>query len=250
MPIYPALALLLGSALAEERFFRLGSRIQFAIFSSLAVGLGAILWLCAAMPARGELADALAQHPEMYTLSMGHMGDLTLAAFAYLRLPLALAVAAFGISAAGLWVYRKRVGGTIAVTVVGMTVFFQAARLALVRFDSYLGSYPLAQALLASPPGTLIEGDAYYSFSSVFFYTNRPALLLNGRINNLEYGSYAPNAPSVFIDDAEFVRRWCSSDRYYLLVNNEDLPHLRLVLGNTQMHLVKGSSGKALLRNF
>ena len=45
--------------------------------------------------------------------------------------------------------------------------------------------------------------DQYYTFSSVFFYTNRRALLLNGRVNNLEYGSYAPDAPQdVFIDDA------------------------------------------------
>jgi hypothetical protein len=103
---------------------------------------------------------------------------------------------------------------------------------------------------LQSPPGTLIEADAYYGFSSVFFYTNRPALLLNGRTNNLEYGSYAPNAPSVFIDDAGFAQRWRSPDHFYLLANNEDLPHLRTVLGDVQMRLVKESSGKSLLRNF
>ena len=45
--------------------------------------------------------------------------------------------------------------------------------------------------------------DQYYTFSSIFFYTNRTALLLNGRNNNLEYGSYAPGAPNVFINDAQ-----------------------------------------------
>lgn len=250
MPIYPALALLLASALAEQKFFVAGSRVKLVIFSILAVGLGEILWLSSGIQPKGELADALVQHPEMYTLSMGHMGDLTLAAFAFLRLPLALAVAAFGITAVGIWLFRKSVGRTVAVTVIGMTLFYQAARLALVRFDAYLGSYPLAQALLQSPTGTLIEGDAYYSFSSVFFYTNRPALLLNGRNNNLEYGSYAPNAPSVFIDDAGFVARWGTRNRYYLLTSNDDLPHLQKLLGNQRMYLVKESSGKSLLRNF
>ena len=57
---------------------------------------------------------------------------------------------------------------------------------------------------MQAPPGQLIEDDAYYTFSSVFFYTNRTALLLNGRKTNLEYGSYAPDAPQVFIDDAQF----------------------------------------------
>ena len=81
-------------------------------------------------------------------------------------------------------------------------LFFQAARMALVVFDPYLSSRPLAEALLRAPPGKLIVDHHYYTFSSIFFYTNRDALLLNGRFNNLVYGSYAPGAPNVFIDDA------------------------------------------------
>ena len=83
----------------------------------------------------------------------------------------------------------------VLVVAASMVIFFQAARIALIRFDSYLGSYPLAQTLQHSPPGQLIEANSYYAFSSVFFYTDRKALLLNGRNNNLEYGSYAPGAP-------------------------------------------------------
>ena len=83
-----------------------------------------------------------------------------------------------------------------------VVLFFQAARMALVVFDPYMSSRPLAEALLESPQGKLIVDHHYYTFSSVFFYTNRDALLLNGRINNLVYGSYAPGAPDVFINDA------------------------------------------------
>ncbi len=86
-----------------------------------------------------------------------------------------------------------------------MVLFFHAARLALVVFDPYMSSRPLAEALMRAPPGKLIVDDQYYTFSSVFFYTNRRALLLNGRVNNLDYGSYAPDAPQdVFIDDRDF----------------------------------------------
>ena len=249
MPIYPALALLAGSALAEGKFVRAGRWITIVVFGILALGLGTVLWLAAGIPAHGELADALLQHPEMYTLSLGHMLDLTLGAFAYLKLPLALAVLAFGFVAAGCLATRKNLARTVAVTAAGMIVFFQAARLALVRFDSYLGSYDLAQSLLHSPPGTLIEADAYYNFSSVFFYTDRTALLLNGRNNNLEYGSYAPNAPNVFIDDAGFVTHWDSADRYYLLANDGDLPHIRTLVGESHLKLVRHSSGKSLVTN-
>jgi hypothetical protein len=37
-----------------------------------------------------------------------------------------------------------------------------------------------------------VVDDQYYAFSSVFFYSNRTAPLLNGRVNNTVYGSYAP----------------------------------------------------------
>ena len=77
-----------------------------------------------------------------------------------------------------------------------MVLFFHAARLALVVFDPYLSSRPLAEGAAGSAAGQLIVDDQYYTFSSVFFYTNRRALLLNGRENNLEYGSYAPDAPT------------------------------------------------------
>ena len=249
MPIYPALALLIGSALSEKRFFKAGSWILFSVFAVVFAALATVLILVAKIPAQGELATALSQHPDLYTLSLGHMADLTLAAFAFLKLPLALAAAAFGFCVAGTWFSRHSVEKMAAVLCIGMIVFFQAARIALIRFDPYLGSYPLAQRLLQSPPGDLIEADAYYAFSSVFFYTNRTALLLNGRNNNLEYGSYAPNAPAVFIDDTEFARLWQTPKRYYLLINAPDLAHIDDVVGKTRVFVVEESSGKYLLSN-
>ena len=98
-----------------------------------------------------------------------------------------------------------------------MILFFQAARLALVVFDPYLSSRPLANALLAAPKGELILNGQYYTFSSVVFYTDRNVLMLNGKFQNLEYGAYSPNAPAVFIDDTELPQLWSSEKRCYLL---------------------------------
>jgi hypothetical protein len=130
-----------------------------------------------------------------------------------------------------------------------MIVFFQAARIALVRFEDYLGSYPLAESLQQNPPGQLIEADAYYAFSSVFFYTGRSALLLNGRENNLEYGSYAPGAPNAFIDDARFVSLWNEPERCYLLTYGTDLPRLEKLVGPANLRVVKKNSDNYLLTN-
>ena len=108
---------------------------------------------------------------------------------------------------------------------------------------------PLAEALLQAPPGKLIVDDQYYTFSSVFFYTNRRALLLNGRVNNLDYGSYAPDAPKdVFIQDGDVQRLWASPDRFYLVAEGPQMARLTTLLGN-QLFPVKQAGGKFLLTN-
>jgi hypothetical protein len=89
----------------------------------------------------------------------------------------------------------------------------------------------------------------YYAFSSVFFYTNRPALLWNGRVNNLEYGSYAPGSPPVFIGDQEFLARWSSPDRFYVLSDGDGIAHLNSLVDAAHLYLVAESGGKTLYSN-
>ncbi len=55
----------------------------------------AILVAVRNVPTPGDISQALSRHPGAYTLSLGHMEDLTLESFAYLRLPLAIAAVAF-----------------------------------------------------------------------------------------------------------------------------------------------------------
>ncbi|HSM85116.1 MAG TPA: hypothetical protein VLT16_03140, partial [Candidatus Limnocylindrales bacterium] len=250
MPIYPALALLAGSALGEEGKWRsAGNRFLLAVAAILAAVLAGTLFWVRNIPAPGDISQALSKHPELYTLSLGHMGDLTLNSFAYLKLPLALAVLAFGVIALSLFIWRNNQRRAMLAVAAGMVLFFQAARVALVRFDPYLGSYALAQKLQQSPPGQLIEADAYYAFSSVFFYTGRTALLLNGRFNNLEYGSYAPGAPRVFIDDAGFAALWGRQSRCYLLAWGADMQRMQQLVGRENLHVVAENGGNYLLTN-
>jgi hypothetical protein len=128
-------------------------------------------------------------------------------------------------------------------------LFLHAARLALVVFDPYMSSRPLARALLQAPEGQLVVDHHYYTFSSVFFYTNRTALLLNGRVNNLIYGSYAPDAPNVFIDDPEWARRWLGGPRYYIVASREERPRFEKLVGGGNITTVAESGGKMLLTN-
>ncbi|HYL13660.1 MAG TPA: glycosyltransferase family 39 protein [Terriglobales bacterium] len=250
MPIYPALALLIGSALASGgRRLRTATNVLLVMFCSLCAALCTVLLLVWRIHTEGDISRALTQHPELYTLSLGHLRDLTLGAFAYLKLPLALAALAAGICAMALGFWQHNARGIVLGVAAGMIIFFQAARLALGRFDPYLGSYELAEALKKAPPGGLIEANAYYAFSSVFFYTNRTALLLNGRNNNLEYGSYAPGAPQVFVDDDKFAVLWKQPSRWYLLAYGTELPHLQQVVGSGNLHVVRTSAANYLLTN-
>jgi 4-amino-4-deoxy-L-arabinose transferase-like glycosyltransferase len=249
MPCYPALALLIGSAMAAEKgWLRPGTKLVGGIAAVATLAIAAILWIVRATPTPGDIARALTQNPDLYTLSLGHMTDLTLSSFAYLRLPLAIAGVALLVGAvSALWLRHRQ--AWLGMTLM-MVLFFHAAHVAMMTFDPYLSSRPLAETLRQSPPATIIFGDQYYTFSSVFFYTNQRGLLLNGRVNNLEYGSYAPGAPRVFIDDGEFARRWRSGEHYYLLAEGPAVPRLEQLVGRSTLLTVKESGGKFLFANF
>ena len=251
MPCYPALALLIGSAIVEPSAAIWRRRGQIALAAAATLALIVIVFLLAKvwnLPAPGDISRALTQHPEEYTLSLGHMGDLTIASFAYLRLPLMIAGVAFLVGARASW------RGSLAGAVVMMVLFLHAARLALVIFDPYLASRPLAEALNRASRGQLILDDQYYTFSSVVFYAEayhgQRALLLNGRVNNLEYGSNAPGAPQdVFIDDAQFRGRWLSAQRYYLCAEKPKVQRFEKLVGRERLHVLMESGGKFLFSN-
>ena len=248
MPCYPALALLLGCAMAAGgAWIRRGTRLLAIIAAAAACVLFALAFAVWRYPTPGDIFSALATRPGTYTLSLDHIKDLTLPAFAYLRLPIVVAGCAFLIGAVGMFrPAGRRVFFSIALM---MILFIHAARLALVVFDPYLSSRPLAEALLRSPDGKLIVDHHYYTFSSVFFYTNRTALLLNGRTNNLIYGSYAPGAPPVFIDDARFAELWRQSERYYVVAAATARSRLEKLVGSGLLTGVAESGGKMLLTN-
>ena len=248
MPCYTALALLLGSAMvSDSKWLRRGTVALSLVAGCAGIAAVTVLALTWGVPAPGDISSALSQHPGAYKLSLGHIEDLTLASFAYLRLP--LAIAAIALIAGCIGTFKAKMQRAVFAAALMMVLFFHAARLAMVAFDPFLSSRPLARALEASPKGTLIIDHHYYYFSSVFFYTNRSALLLNGRFMNLEYGSYAPGAPTVFIDDSQFKALWLKPERSYLVAKESALPRLQGLVGNVQLDVVAASGGKLLLTN-
>ena len=248
MPCYPALALLLGSAMAAGcDWIRRGTRVLSVLVACAGLVTLTLFFLTRNVPAPGDISRALSQHPGAYKLSLGHMQDLTLESFAYLRVPLLVAAIAFCLGALATWKWAGQRAFLAAALM--MILFFHAARLALAVFDPYLSSRPLAEAILKSPEGTLIVDHHYYTFSSIFFYTNRTALLRNGRFNNLEYGAYAPGVPDVFIDDSQFTNLWLKRERSYIVATQSVVPQLESMVGAEHLNLVAASGGKVVFTN-
>ncbi len=248
MPCYPALALLLGCAMAAGgTWVKWGTRVLAAVCACAGAAVFTLWFLVRNTPAPGDISGALSHNPGVYTLSLGHMEDLTIDSFAYLRAPLLVAGLAFSAGLLGLTIWRERKAFLAAAAM--MVLFFHAARMALVTFDPYLSSRPLAEALMRSPKGTLVIDHHYYTFSSVFFYTGRTAWLLNGRFNNLVYGSYAPDAPDVFLTDEQWKRMWLGPERTYIVADHAQLPRFVGLAGEAAVHVVLRSGGKLLLTN-
>jgi 4-amino-4-deoxy-L-arabinose transferase-like glycosyltransferase len=245
MPCYPALALLLGSAMAAGgAWVKWGTRVLSVILACCAIAAAALWFMTRGLPTPGDISSAVSQNPDAYTLSLGHMEDLNLNSFAYLRAPLLAAAIAFLIGAIGTVTRRAFLAAAVM-----MVLFFQAARMALVVFDPYMTSRPMAEALLRAPAGKLIVDHHYYTFSSVFFYANRDALLLNGRFNNLVYGSYAPGAPDVFLDDAQWQKLWLGPERYYIVASQTARSRLEKLVGAANLYVLIASGGKLILSN-
>src|SRR5258708_37231900 len=130
-------------------WLRRGTRLLSVVAGCAGLACITIFFLVRNVPAPGDISSALGHHPSVYTLSLGHMMDLTFESFAYLRLPLAVAAVALlgGAIATFRWVGMR----SFVAAALMMGGFFHAARLAMVVFDPFLSSRPLAEALFKSP---------------------------------------------------------------------------------------------------
>jgi 4-amino-4-deoxy-L-arabinose transferase-like glycosyltransferase len=248
MPCYPALALLLGSAMAAGGdWIRRGTRALAVICGLAALACVGLLVAVRGVPTPGDISAGLLAHTQASKYSLGQFGLLTIDTFAYLRMPLAVAALAFMVGAVASVLTTGRRAFLAAALM--MILFFHAARLALVDFDPFLSSRAIAETLQRAPDGPLILNGQYYVYSSVVFYTNKNVLILNGRVNNLVYGSYAPGAPDVFIDDAQFKKLWSSPERRYIVTTGPKVAHLEELVGAPALILLQEVGGKSLFTN-
>ena len=233
-PALPALALLLGIWLdRESRMSGEGAparssmipAIVLLIFGLLISAATLALAILSRTPRPGvDLADLLNKNPDVYVLSLGHFLDLTGEAMGLFRWPLAGTGIAFLFGTGLNWFWRRRNAPRKAnwALMLMMCVFIYCAHVALGAFAPVLGSKPLANAILHElKRGDLIISDGEYAnASSINFYTREQMLILNGRINGLWYGSLFPDAPQIFLDDAQFANIWSGTNRVFFVTGS------------------------------
>ncbi|WP_419806119.1 ArnT family glycosyltransferase [Terriglobus sp.] len=226
LPAIPALALLAGVALAR----RDGERTRQLAYASLAI-TGVLLGaLCVAVavishaPAHQELWQVLQTHPEDYALSFGHLFDFTEGAFGFFRLPLLLMSVSLLVPATLAW-WFKRGGRTLAANMtlaLGMCAVLGCVHLGLEYFYPILGSQSLGSSIQShwrTGDQIVIDGE-YSNNSSINFYTRQPVSMLNGRVNNLWYGSLYADAPSRWQDDRSMAALWHSPRRVFFVTHS------------------------------
>jgi 4-amino-4-deoxy-L-arabinose transferase-like glycosyltransferase len=263
-PAYLAFFLLLGAAVAgEEEDVQKGtgrqgwlvatSAVSVTVRLAFAVVLIGGLWSSRHLPFVPDIGAVLAQtNMDTDTLSMGHILNLTGQSFAALRLPAVMAVLAlvFGsLAEMGLRLKRRNFGATWALALT-MMVFLLAAHVALIRFDPFLGSHVLAERIaeqLKPEDRLLIYGDQSQG-SSLVFYLRHPIELVNGRSSSMWFGSTFPDAPHIFLEDADLVRLWNSPTRVFLFVPDFEEKRVNEVLGANKLEYAS-SSGKVVYVN-
>lgn len=261
---YPAIALLLGAGLAraeaaaaEQRWL---PRLQAALALVgvvIAAVLGWLLWVSRHISSGSDIVALLETKPqEFYKVAMANFFDLTPQAFATLRIPAACAALLFLVGFGVAWLLRRRGRGPAANVAMALTMggFILAANLAFTVFEPRLSSRDLAEQIskyLRPDDQIVIYGD-FFGGCTVSYYTDRKAWLYNGRYYGLEFGSYYPDAPRIFLSDSDFPQFWnrdASRRRVFLFVPEHKRREaiVRLPLDST--YLLAESGGKAVYVN-
>jgi 4-amino-4-deoxy-L-arabinose transferase-like glycosyltransferase len=235
----PGLALLLGGWLARETLSPLDSperrtgRISSLVLAVIGIAACVFAVMLAAQartpPANYDIADLLKKNPQEYELSFGHFLDLTPQAMGAFKVPLLVTGIALGAGTILNWLLR-RVNRTLPANLVlaaMMVIMLHEAHTGLVIFSPVLTSKVLADSIQRSwRPGDVIEDNGdYEAASSINFYTHQQMRILNGRRNNIWYGSTFPDAPTIFDDDQSFANLWKSPTRVFLATDENEIPN-------------------------
>jgi 4-amino-4-deoxy-L-arabinose transferase-like glycosyltransferase len=283
LPAMPALALMIGGVLAradEEHLLPISSSplggstgspisarplmavlachrwLLLPIACLVAATCGYLALIAPAPMSGSELATVLANNPELYNVSLGHLFDLRFDAMGFFRTPLVVVTVGMVILGPISYGLRRRSHTYSAnlTLATGMIICLLAAHEGLVRFNPILGSKPLAEAIVTAEQqhpeaeNLIVLDGELTSGSTLLFYTRQPVHLVNGRINGPWFGSFWPDAPPIFETEATLRKLWAGPNRVFLMT---PVPASRIhnlePFGPVQ--IIASAGGKTILTN-
>jgi 4-amino-4-deoxy-L-arabinose transferase-like glycosyltransferase len=266
LPALPALALLIGSWLAEEEAappdspLRRWGNISSLILALLGLlaGVLTVFFLLTSHPVSpsADIAELLKTGPaesQQYALSLGHILDLNARVMPLFRIPLLMFGLPLFAGSIANWYFRRRGrpgAGNWSLALMSICLL-TAVHLALVTFSPILTSMPLADAIQrVYKPGDIIEINGEYEGGSTLnYYTGQQVRILNGHSADLWYGSLFPDAPRIFDDTQSFERLWNGPRRVFLWTENEQEAKALTGIDPKTVFLLAEFGGKRILTN-
>lgn len=260
---WPAIALLLGLGLgrAEQKRDLWLPRLQ-GVMALLGLVVTAVLGAWLLVPrsgqATGDLSSLLLLSETWFTPKAAANFFRLTQSVSGLRWPAALAALSFLVGLGGAWLVRGRRGrpeatGPLASLFMGLAMagFFFAANLSLKVFEPYMSSRPLARTIesyLRPDDRIVLYGD-FYLGSTIGYYARQETFIYNGRYNSLEFGSYYPDAPRIFLTDNDFPALWRGPQRVFLFVPQPLQREARVRLPVDSTYVLAEMGGKTLYAN-
>ena len=260
LPALPALALMAGGVMVAAQHG--DARVQRSMLQAttyvllplsllLCVVCGILGIVSPSARAGADISEVLTSNPDQYNLALGHLHDLTTRAMGFFRAPLLGVAASMLLVGPAAWLLRRR-GRDLQANLVlaaGMCGVLLCVHSGLVRFYPIIGSKGLALDIareLRPSDGLWLDGELT-SGSTLLFYTQHALVLVNGRVNGPWFGSFWPDAPRMFADDAALRLAWTGSNRIFLLTYSTEREHELQRLGPTRVFAASG--GKLVLTN-
>lgn len=261
-PALPAFFLILAQAVswfaspegaADRRKAMIGVGTMAICCVVAATGLVGVAWLGQSGGAIADLSETMVAAPDRYLITFGIMEEFTPATFARLTsIIYVTAIILIAFPAAAWWFgYKKRWSLAVATLCLMMIGFFGCYRSAMISFEPILTSKQFVPTIEERyHPGDRIVVNGIYEWSSSLnFYSGIQLSVLNGYFGNLWYGSYFPDAPKIFLDDAEFLDLWSSDKRVFFFSEARLLDDFMKKHPDFSYHLLYESGGKKLLVN-
>ena len=142
--------------------------------------------------------------------------------------------------------YRQRINASIIALIIGVAGFGISSLFISNAVDQRpIDDFKIILTTKLKPSDQVISYNGYYQDLPI--YAKRRVIVVNNA-NELELEINQDNLKGWFINDQQLKQRWQHSQRYFMVISQQDLPHIKQLL-NDQLHIISQNSQCYLISN-